>query len=318
MSWPALIADIGGTNARFAVVEGRGAKPAHARNLINADYPTLAAAIEAYCDEAKLRPLRAAIAAAGPQTDGMFRLTNHSTWDVKVAELAGTAGLQEAVSLNDFEALALSLPHLEPADVEALKPDAKPVAGTPLAVAGPGTGLGLGAVVPTASGWQAIPGEGGHVELGHRHAREAALLDLVRREFGRVSAERVLCGNGLAMLHRLIGELDGDRRDQLTPAQVTDAALAGDGQAKGTVEMFLNLLASYAGDAALVYGSRGGMFVGGGIITRLLPLLDRPSFLSHFRAKGRLEPYLAAMPLSVITNPVPALIGCAAYLENVK
>jgi glucokinase len=318
VSWPALIADIGGTNARFAVVEGPGAKPAQARNLINADYATLADAIEAYCAEAKVRPQRAAIAAAGPQTDGMFRLTNHSKWDVKVATLAGTAGLQAAVSLNDFEALALSLPHLGAADVEALKPDAKPVAGTPLGVAGPGTGLGLGAVVPTASGWQAIPGEGGHVELGHRHLREASVLDLVRREFGRVSAERVLCGNGLSMLHRLIGELDGETREKLTPAQITEAALAGDQQAKGTVEIFLNLLGSYAGDMALVYGSRGGMFIGGGIITRLLPLLDRPSLLGHFRAKGRLEPYLDAMPLSVITNPVPALIGCAAYLENAK
>ena len=318
MSWPALIADIGGTNARFAVVEGPGAKPSQAHNLINADYATLADAIEAYCGEAKVRPHRAAIAAAGPQTDGMFRLTNHTQWDVKVAKLAGTAGLREAVSLNDFEALALSLPHLGPADVEALKPNAKLVAGTPLAVAGPGPGLGLGAVVPTASGWQAIPGEGGHVELGHRHLREAAVLDLVRREFGRVSAERVLCGNGLAMLHRLIGELDGETRDKLTPAQVTEAALAGDKQAKGTVDIFLNLLGSYAGDAALVYGSRGGMFIGGGIIMRLLPLLDRASFLGHFRAKGRLEPYLEAMPLSVIINPVPALIGCAAYLENAK
>jgi len=97
VSWPALIADIGGTNARFAIVEGKGAKPSHARNLINADHETLGQAIEAYCGEVKVRPVRAAIAAAGPQTDGMFRLTNHTKWDVKVASLAGTAGLREAV-----------------------------------------------------------------------------------------------------------------------------------------------------------------------------------------------------------------------------
>ena len=316
MSWPALIADIGGTNARFAMVEGPGAKPSHGRNLINADHPTLARAIEAYCGEMKVRPVRAAIAAAGPQTDGMFRLTNHRLWDVKVSELIGTAGLREATSLNDFEALALSLPHLGAGDVQALKPDAKPVADTPLAVAGPGTGLGLGAVVPTRHGWQAIPGEGGHVELGHRHQREAAVLDLVRREYGRVSAERVLCGNGLAMLHRLVGEMEGVTRETLSPAQVSEAALAGDAKAKLTVEIFLNLLGSYAGDMALVYGARGGMFIGGGIITRLLPLLDAASFCAHFRAKGRLEPYLDAMPLAIITNPLPALIGCAAYLET--
>lgn len=315
MNWPALIADIGGTNARFAIIEEPGAAATRARNLVNSEYGSLAEAISAYCEMENVRPLRAAIAAAGPQTDGMFRLTNRSEWDVPVASLIGTAGLERVEVLNDFEALALSLPHLGPADVQALKPKAQAEAFAPMIVAGPGTGLGMGGVIRTGSGWQAVPSEGGHVELGHRHDRPAAVLELVRREFGRVSAERVLCGSGLSLLHRLLGDLDGLPRADLDPAGVTDAALAGNAPARDTVEVFCSLLASYAGDMALVFGARGGAFIGGGIILKLLPLVDAENFARDFRAKGRLSAYLDRVPVNIITNPLPALIGCAASLE---
>lgn len=309
MSWPALIADIGGTNARFAIIGQAGAKPAHARNLMNADYPSLAEAITAYCAMEGVRPKRAAIAAAGPQKDGMFRLTNRTQWDVPVQSLIGTAGLESVRVLNDFEALALSLPHLRAPDLFAITQTESPEPGAPLCVVGPGTGLGVGAVLRTSSGWQAIPSEGGHVELGHRNGAIATLLDKVRTRFGRVSAERVLCGTGLALLHELRSG------QKLSPEEVGEQAIAENGAARATAIDFLSILASLAGDMALVYGARGGVFIGGGIITRLVPLIDKESFAADFRAKGRLEPYLGPVPLSVITNPVPALIGCAASLE---
>lgn len=310
MSWPALIADIGGTNARFAVLESAAAPASHARNLINSDYPSLADAITDYCRTENIRPLRAAIAAAGPQKDGMFRLTNRTPWDVPVNDLIGVAGLQSIRVLNDFEALALALPHLGTGDVHPLKPGTGPEAGAALGVVGPGTGLGVGAVLRTASGWQAMPGEGGHVELAHRGRVESELLARVRETYGRVSAERVLCGAGLAMLHEY------HAGEKLAPSEVGERALAGDGKACETVRIFFSLLASFAGDMALVYGARGGMFIGGGIILRLLRLADPSAFAENFAAKGRLKSYLEPVPLSIITNPVPALIGCAACLEQ--
>ena len=309
MNWPALIADIGGTNARFAILSGPGASASQQRNLINADYASLADAIRAYCALENIAPKRAAIAAAGPQKNGIFKLTNLPQWDVPITDLCAELGFQEIKVLNDFEALALSLPHLQRQDLFSLKPHAQGEKGQALAVIGPGTGLGVGAVIKTPSGWQAIPSEGGHVELGNRHAELAHWLDLVRERFGRVSAERILCGKGFALLHEL---MSGEKLD---PAEVGSQALAGNAKARATAQAFLSLLASLAGDMALVYGARGGVFIGGGIITKLVPLIDAEAFKADFKAKGRLEPYLDPLPLHIITNPVPALIGCAASLE---
>ena len=309
MSWPALIADIGGTNARFAIIRAPGAQPSHNRNLLNADYASLADAIRAYCQLENITPKRAAIAAAGPQQNGIFKLTNLSQWDVPIADLTRELGFSDIRILNDFEALALSLPHLGPDDLFSLKPNTKPHENSALAVIGPGTGLGVGAVLKTATGWQAIPSEGGHVELGNRHKHLAQYLDQVRDRFGRVSAERILCGKGFALLHEIMSG------ESLDPAELGAKAVNKDAKAHKTAQAFLSLLASLAGDMALVYGARGGVFIGGGIITKLVPLIDAENFAADFRAKGRLEPYLDAIPVHIITNPVPALIGCAASLE---
>lgn len=314
-SWPALVADIGGTNARFAMVDGPGAPARDVEVLATAEHPTLEDAIETYlAQKGGQRPRAGCLAVAGPVTGDLIKFTNHP-WTFSIEGTRHALELDRLAVINDFEALALAVPRL--ADDE-LRPigAGNPVDNYPKAVLGPGTGLGVAAVVPTSAGWEALAGEGGHAELAVPDARLTDAIAILRREHDRLSAEQVLSGRGFEALHRALAELDGVACAVDDAPEITDAALHGEARALGTTQAFLDTLASFAGDVALMFGARGGVYLGGGIVPRLMPLLDQKRFRACFAHKGRLSSYLDAIPIHVICAEMPTFKGCGAKLEQ--
>jgi glucokinase len=315
--YPALIGDIGGTNARFAIIPARGAKPQAIRTLTNTSFSSLEQALGSYLAEAGgARPRRACIAVAGPVTPGRFHLTNRPQWDTPLASVAQAHGLSLLTVINDFEALAESVPLLDEHELVAVGRCPPAEVAAPKAVIGPGTGLGIGMAVRTPSGWMAVPGEGGHMELATADPLGAAAIAHERKCRRRVSAEWFLSGPGIERLHVALGDVRSLPREPLTAAALMERAVSGEAEARETVDVFFALLAGLAGDVALLFGARGGVYLGGGVTERLAPLLDQRRFREAFENKGRLEPYLAAIPVYLIAADMPALRGCAAHLDR--
>ncbi|MFW6278136.1 MAG: glucokinase, partial [Halorhodospira sp.] len=234
-------------------------------------------------------------------------------WELSALELAREAGVAWAEVINDYQALARALPVLEREQCTHLGGEV-PLPGAALAVLGPGTGLGVSGLVPAATGWGVVAGEGGHVTLAPADDGEAALLATLRQELGHVSAEAVLSGAGLARLHRLLHGLER------SPESITEALAAGEPQAARTMDQFLALLGNVAGNLALTLGARGGVYLAGGILPRLEParLLASP-LRERFLAKGRFRGYLEPIPLARIDDPERAtLLGLRAWLDGLR
>jgi glucokinase len=313
---PWLIADVGGTNIRLALADGPGAKARRVIAYQDAEHPTLEAAIAAYLAAVGERPRAACIAIAGPVVGTVLQLTNRG-WQLDRAALAGRFGWARLLVINDFEALALALPSLEP-DVLAQIGGGSPLPGKPKAVLGPGTGLGVGGLVPGAGGrWIALASEGGHAGFAPFDERDLAVLGLLQRRYGRVSAERVLSGPGLAALYEALTELHGAPRKAPSPDKITHAALAGeDAPAAEALELFCAALGSFAGDVALTLGAQGGVYIGGGIAPRIIDVLRASRFRARFEHKGRIRPMVAGIPTWVILDKLPALPGAVRALEQ--
>ncbi|HCZ15118.1 MAG TPA: glucokinase [Candidatus Accumulibacter sp.] len=310
-----LVADIGGTRARFALLDDQGL-PHLVRILAVADFAGPVEAIEAYLGDVGCAGLRAAaIALAAPIDEQLIRLTNGS-WTFSRAEMQARLGISRLLLLNDFTALALSLPRLPAGELRQVG-GGTTLALAPKAVLGPGTGLGVSGVVFDRGRWLALAGEGGHCSLAPADGRESAILALAWRELQHVSAERLLSGSGLPLLHRLVAEVDGRACEALTPAEIVARALANeDVQCSAVVDTFCAMLGSMAGNLALTLGARGGVYIGGGIIPRLGDLFDRSAFRARFETKGRFAAYLAAIPTYVMLSPTPALLGAAHALAE--
>ena len=314
---PALIADIGGTNARFALV-GADGEFVGTRVLACADYSGLAEAVRAYLDLECPHPApdRAAIAVASPVVGDRVSMTNRD-WSFSIAELQGALGLGQLRVVNDFTAQALALPRLGDDEIHRIG-GGTVIAGAPVAILGPGTGLGVsGLVEAPGGGWIALATEGGHATLAPADARERAVVGAIEARFGHVSIERAVSGPGLGNLARAIAEVDGHDHDALKPDEITARALAGnDPVAVEALSMFCAMLGGAAGNLALTFGARGGGYIGGGMVRRLGDFLDASSFRARFEDKGRFRDYLSAIPTSVIIAETPALHGLAAYLEQ--
>lgn len=313
---PRLIGDVGATNARFALV-GANKEVGHVRILACEDYGTIGGAITAYfADEPIARAARqGALAVASPVDGDKVAMTNHP-WSFSIAALRRQFGLDRLIVINDFTANALAIPHL-PADSRMTVGRGMPVAGMPIGVLGPGTGLGVSGIVPSPGGWTPLSGEGGHVSLPAGDDRESAVLGLLRRRFGHVSAERALSGQGLVNLYQALGELAGVRTGALAPTQITDPDVAAtDPLARDALAMFCAMLGTVAGDLALTLGARGGIYIAGGIVPQLGSRLAGTAFRQRFEAKGRFEQYLAAIPTYIITDAVPAFRGLIALLDS--
>jgi glucokinase len=320
---PWLLADIGGTNARFGWLASGCETVAHVQTLPTARYADPAAAARHYLDGLAQhlgagwqRPRAAALAVATAVAGDRVSLTN-SGWAFSCAATQAALGLDELAVLNDFEALALSLPHLQPQQVQRVGPVRQGQDGAAMAVIGPGTGLGVAGIMHAGDRWVALPGEGGHSSLSAADDYEAALMAAVRREHAHVSAERLLSGIGLPVLHQAVATVAGQVAPVLTAEQIVERGLAGsDALCVQALDSFCALLGSFAGNVALMLGARGGVFIGGGIVPRLGERFGTSRFRERFEAKGRFADYLAAIPTAVITDTLVALRGCAVALEQ--
>lgn len=311
-----LIADIGATNTRLALVEAGGAIT-RIRVFATEDYASLADAIDAYfeAEAPPARPTQAVLAVAGPVTGDTVAMTNHP-WTFSVDAMRKRFGFAALRVVNDFVANALAVPHLKADDRTQVGGDA-PVAGAPIGVLGPGSGLGVSTLI--SSGGEAIfvQGEGGHVTMAAADDREAAVLGLMRRRFDHVSAERILSGPGLVNLYNALCELSGEPAAPLTAAQITDAGIEDEiPRAREATAMFCAMLGTIAGNLALTVGALGGIYIAGGIVPKLGASFAQSNFRSRFEAKGRFRGYLAAIPTYVITHPEPALLGAAMLVEQ--
>lgn len=305
----ALLADIGGTNARFALWQaGRASEPVI---LPVADFATAEDAMA----EALRRlapatpPQRAILALAGPVLEEPVRLTN-ADWALSSAAIADRFGMKRVRLVNDFLALAHALPHLGAADVHRIG-GGHAVADAPMLVVGPGTGLGAAGLVPSPSGPIAVPTEGGHIGLAGETAREDAVVGALRNRCGRAGAEEALSGRGLVNLHAIVADLQGVAAPPRDAAAIV-AAAGSCPVADEALTHFLAFLAGFAGDMALAWGARGGVFIAGGILPRLLPMLDARQFREQFEAKPPMRHWMADVPLAVVTHPAPAFLGLAA------
>jgi glucokinase len=315
-----LLADVGGTNARFAWQCGRGADIDRVEVLACADFATLADALQRYLEiVGRAAPVAGAIAIANPVTGDHVQMTNHH-WSFSIAALQARFGFRRLRVLNDFTALALALPSLQPGERRALGGGAA-VADAAIGLIGPGTGLGVSGLLPDGrGGWVPVQGEGGHVTLAAATPREQAVIERLSRQHGHVSAERAVSGQGLVDLHRALWALDrpGDTPPLLSAADITSAALAGsDGACAEALRMFCAFLGATAGNLALTLGARGGVYIGGGIVPRLGGWFAGTEFRARFEAKGRFRAYLAEIPVWVIdAQQPPALRGAAAALDQ--
>lgn len=315
----ALVADIGGTNARFALCEPSGGVPVlhDPLSLPNAGFASLQHAASHYLADVGARPTRAAIALAAPVDGDEIRLTNRA-WSFSRQELRQALGLEDLRLVNDFGAIARAVPVLADGERVALYGRGHGLGRGPISVLGPGTGLGVALLVGDAvRGWQAVETEGGHVGFAPVDDEERALAEALVAQHGRVSWERLLSGSGLSAIDSVLGAsgAPGERLPR-DPAVVVAAALEGrDQAARRALAAFCAILGSVAGDVALVHGARA-VVIAGGIVPRFIPFLRASAFRERFLAKGRFSTYLEPVPVQVITHPNPGLLGAAMALRE--
>jgi glucokinase len=317
---PWLVADIGGTHARFGLVAARGGPVGQIVSLRCADFAGPEAALHAYlADAAKtaghaIMPSALSLALAAPVDGDEIALTN-SRWYVSRPALQAAFGDAPVRLLNDFEALALAVPSLDAADLRPLGPGQLDPR-RPVAVIGPGTGLGVAACIPARDGWIALPTEGGHMTLAAADEVEADWLRRARHLHPHVSAERLLSGSGLPLLYRVVAESAGVAYDpRHDAAAITDLGLRrSDRSCTRTVEAFCALLGSFAGSAALMLGARGGVLLAGGVTQVLADALPASRFRERFEAKGRFRDYLSAVHTCLLVGQHASLRGAAQAL----
>jgi len=311
----ALVADIGGTNARFAIADLATLRLRDIRKFPTAEHATLAAAMRAYLKDAPEKVAHAGLAVAAPLRADTVKFTN-AVWTFKQSTLAQEAGLDAAYVFNDFEAQAYALPVLNEDELHSLG-GGTAVENAPKVVLGPGTGLGVAGLIWSPSGWVPVPGEGGHQTFPAENERELAILERMRKGLERLSVERALSGPGLADIYRAVAASYGFSDAEHTPAEVEHLAISGeDDMAVQALDFFVGWLGRFAGDMALAFGARGGVYIGGGIAPKMLSRLEEEDFRAEFERKGRMKPYVEAIPIKVIISDYPGLKGAAAGLRT--
>jgi len=314
-----LVGDVGGTNARLALVDSTG-KIRNPKTYAAADYGSLSEVIAEYLETTagRQRPDNAVLAVAGPVVDGEIEFTNLD-WRISEGELIGTFEFHAARLINDFAAQALAAPVLDADDLRVIGPPLKAAEGAPVVVLGAGTGFGVSMVVRTERGDIPISSEGGHAAFAPSDGVEAAIWASLRRTHGRVSIERILSGPGLYALYRGLADVRGVACDLKDEKAVLAAGQAGgDLLAEETLDRFCEILGGVAGDLALTCGARGGVYVSGGIAPRMADRLASGGFRRRFEDKGRLSDYTRDIPTSLIVHPYAALVGAARVLEQLE
>lgn len=306
-----LIADIGGTNARFALA-GEERLPLEARTLPGANYPNIIAAAKDYLGDTA--PRIGIFAVNGPIEGDIVRPTN-TPWNppyFSIKEVEQALGLERLLVVNDFVAQARA--------VEALADDERKqlgggeeVAQRPIAVLGAGTGLGVGGLIPNRGIWLPVPSEGGHCSFAPHDPLQIQILERLTRHFnGHVSNERLVAGPGMVNLARAIAEIAGAELGDLTPKDVSDRARERScPHCAKAIEIYPSVLGAAAGDLALMFLARGGVYIGGGVVPRLGDLFDVERFRAAFVDKGRFRPLLEQIPTYLVVHPDPGLLGAA-------
>ena len=310
---PRLLADIGGTNARFALERAPGQLSA-VRTLPCAGYPRFEDAVEAYLAGVGIKVRHAAVAIANPVDGDAIRMTNHA-WAFSTAQAARELGLDTLLMVNDFTALAMSLPVLKDEElVQVGGGAARP--GCAIGLVGAGTGLGVSGLVPDAGGgWTPLHSEGGHVSFSPADERELAVLRHCWERYEHVSAERLVSGPGIELIRSALAASRGLPRDGLTTAEIVERGLdGGDPLCRETLECFAGMLGTVAANLAVTLGARGGIYIGGGVVPRLGAWFAQSPFRARFEHKGRFSAFTAAIPTFVITAPCPALAGASRML----
>jgi glucokinase len=311
--FPILIGDIGGTNARFSLLTDANAEPRHFPIVQTAKFATIDEAIqEVVLDKTSAQPRATILAIAGPINGDEIPLTN-CPWVVRPKHMLAHLGFEDVMVVNDFEAQALAVASL--GDEHQIKIGrGKELAGHSKVVLGPGTGLGVAGLVHALDAWIPVPGEGGHVDLGPRTERDLEIFPHIERIEGRVSAEQILCGRGLAGLYHAICTADGIAPKYTDPADVSEHGLSGaDPQAAETLKLFATYLGRVTGDMACTFMARGGVYLAGGIPQKILPALQGPEFRAAFEDKAPHNALMSTIPTFVVTHPLAALAGLAAY-----
>lgn len=315
--YPLVVADIGGTNARFALVRGLNAKGTfdleQQVTFATADYPTMESCLTAYIKGLHdASPKHVCLAIAGPVMGDSIAMTNLS-WAWSTSAVKTELGLTRLAVINDFTAQACSLPLLGSDDLVEVKAGVE-VAGATKAVLGPGTGLGAAGLLPVGDKWYPISGEGGHRNLAADTDEEYAIVKHLNQELKHVSLETLLCGSGLLRLYKTLALVRGVQAAHDSPSDITHAAAAGDALALDTVNMFCGMLGSASADLALTMGARGGLYLGGGILPRFGQMLHDSPFVARFKAKGIMSHFVAEIPVNLIVHPHPALLGAVGWM----
>ncbi|MGX1096199.1 glucokinase [Amorphus sp. MBR-141] len=312
LAFPILIADIGGTNARFALISDAYGALKHFPTVTTADFPTPVAAIEqAVLAHTSLLPKSIVMAIAGPVDLPPIKLTN-AEWTIEPEALIETFGFRDVVVINDFEALALALPSLEETDLVQMG-GGEARENAPRVVIGPGTGLGVASLVSAAGRLTPIPGEGGHVALGPETDEDFALWPHLERFHGRITTETLLSGAGIVRLYRGICAMGGLSAEPATPEHVSELAMAGDAAALQAMRLFCTYLGRFSGDLALIFLAHGGVYIAGGIGPKITRFLSDGHFRRAFEAKAPHEAIMKTIPTSLVTHDRPALEGLAAF-----
>ena len=307
---PKLIADIGGTNARFALYENGIIH--NEVVLTKTECPDFVSGYKYYLQKINNPKIsQAAVAIANPIEGDLIKMTNRN-WAFSIEATRQDLALDILIFKNDFEALALSIPFLERSDCQQIGGgEVKPHC--TIGVLGPGTGLGVSGLVYSDEKWLPIVGEGGHVSFSPSNKREAEILAQCWQEYSHVSAERLISGMGLQTIYQSIRQLNGEDEEflkPLSPKEISQKALAGtDKNSEEALNLFCGFLGTVAGNLALTLGAKGGIYIGGGIIPKLGKYFEHSSFREKFEAKGRFSDYLKQIPVFVIQAKNPALVG---------
>ena len=316
---PKLVADIGGTNARIALNTAAG-EFSSVRVMQCEKYHNLSDVIRAYLAEigtdiGESQVQHAVVAIATPVSGDEVKFTNNH-WQFSIEATRQALGLKSLLVINDFSALAMSLPYLGETELTRLDKLGLVQHGVK-AVIGPGTGLGVAGLVPVGNSWQSLPSEGGHVSLSPANPLEQEIMKHLWREYPHVSAERLISGPGIALLYHTLCQINGINPAASDAAGVVAVATKDNcTTAQQALSTFSGLLGGVAGNLALTYGCQGGLYLGGGVLSKLGAQFDKVKFCERFVAKGRFEAYLEAIPRYMITAEQPAFIGAAQHLRG--
>lgn len=313
LPFPILLGDIGGTNARFTILENASCEISEFVSVKTAEFETIDDAIvEAVFSKTAIRPKSTILAVAGPVESDEVPLTN-CHWVVKPRRMIESFGLSDVMVINDFEAQALAIAQLSAADRQPVGPHQSESYASRI-VLGPGTGLGVAGLVYAQGRWIPVPGEGGHIDIGPRTPRDYQIFPYIEKIDGRISAEQILCGRGIVHLYRAICIADKIEPIFTDPAEITAHAADGsNAQAVETILLFTTYLGRVAGDVALLFMARGGVYLSGGISQKIIEALARPEFRAAFEDKAPHQELMRAIPTFVVTHPQAALAGLANY-----